>query len=87
MNILRLGIPMTEPLPEETPDEYEKGWALFGTDFNAHYITGHVDEGRGMLLMAACGARQQMHRCEAISAPLFRCLDCLQCDDVPVEVK
>ncbi len=85
MDTNRLLIPVAEPI-EIDPTDFD-GWTLFGTDFNAHYVTGHVDEGRGTLLVAACGARQQMHRCEAISAPLFRCMDCLQCDDIPVEAK
>lgn len=82
----------TDPAPETTwepnPEEYTFHWVLFGNDFNAHYIIDFIDSEFDMIILkAACGARQRIHRVELIESPLFRCRDCIQAQNVPTEAR
>lgn len=60
------------------------GWALFGNDLTAHFVT-HSYTDYAVFLVAACGARQRAYRSEEIIAPLFRCQDCLTAQNIPTE--
>lgn len=82
----------TDPAPETTwepnPEEYTFHWVLFGNDFNAHYIKDYTQSEHDFpVLIAACEARQRIHRVELIESPLFRCQDCIQARDVPTEAR